>query len=124
VTIYSLTYSAYLTPFTTKSEDYQPSGGGLLQAITETARLAKENTVKALTDLTGGQRFRFETKSKLENELIRLGTEIHSRYLLSFTPDLEQTPRFHHLQLQIKNRPDALVRARSGYWASSTNANQ
>ena len=117
VTIYSLSYSAYLTPFTTKSEDYQPSGGGLLQAISEVARLAKENTVKALTDVTGGQRFRFETKSKLENDLIRLGSEIHNRYLLSFTPDLEQTPRFHHLQLEVKNHPDALIRARPGYWA-------
>ena len=124
VTIYSLTYSAYLTPFTIKPEEYQPTGGGLLQTVTEVARLAKENTVKALTDLTGGQRLRFETKSKLENDLIRLGGEIHSRYLLSFTPDLEPTPQFHHLQLQIKNHPDALIRARPGYWTASTNANQ
>jgi hypothetical protein len=122
VTIYSLTYSAYLAPFTTKPEDYQPSGGGLLQTVTEVARLAKENTVKALTDVTGGQRFRFETKAKLEDDLIRLGTEIHSRYLLSFTPNLEQAPQLHHLQLQIKNHPDALIRARPGYWATSTDA--
>ncbi|MFL6463321.1 MAG: VWA domain-containing protein [Bryobacteraceae bacterium] len=121
-TIYSLTYSAYLTPFTTKPEDYRPSGGGLV--FTEIARLTKQNTVKALMDVTGGQRFRFETKAKLENDLIRLGTEVHSRYLLSFTPDLEQTPQFHHLQLQIKNHPDALIRARPGYWATSNDANR
>lgn len=117
VTIYSLAYSAYLTPFTTKPEDYQPTGGGLF--FIEIARLAKQNTVKALTDVTGGQRFQFETKSKLENDLIRVGTEIHNRYLLSFTPDLEQTPQFHHLQLQIKNHPDAVIRARPGYWTAS-----
>jgi VWFA-related protein len=57
VTIYSLTYSAYLTPFTIKPEEYQPTGGGLLQAVTEVARLAKENTVEALADATGGRRF-------------------------------------------------------------------
>jgi VWFA-related protein len=119
VTIYSLTYSAYLTPFTTKSEDYQPTGGGLLQAVTEVARLAKQNTVQALTDVTGGQRFRFETKAKLENDLIRVGADIHNRYLLSFTPDLEQTPQFHQLQIQIKNRPDAVIRARPGYWTTA-----
>ena len=122
VTIYSLTYSAYLTPFTPKPEDYQPSGGGLV--FIEIARLAKQNTVKALTDITGGQRFRFETKSKLENDLIQVGAEIHNRYLLSFTPDLEQTPRFHHLELQIKNHPDALIRARPGYWAIPTNTDK
>jgi VWFA-related protein len=117
VTIYSLTYSVYVTPFTIKPEEYWPTGGGPLQAITEVARLAKQNTVVALTEATGGRRFRFEIKSKLENDLIRLGTEIHSRYLISFTPDLEQAPRFHQLQVQIKNRPDAVVRARPGYWA-------
>jgi VWFA-related protein len=54
VTIYSLTYSAYLTPFTTKADEYTPppSRGGLLEAITETARLAKQNTVKELLSFT------------------------------------------------------------------------
>jgi VWFA-related protein len=124
VTIYSLTYSAYLTPFTIKPEEYQPTGGGPLQAVTEIARLGKQNTVAALTNVTGGRRFRFETKSKLENDLIRLGTEIHSRYLISFTPDLEKAPRFHHLQVQIKNHPDALIRARPGYWTASTDGDK
>jgi VWFA-related protein len=73
VAVYSFTYSAYLTPFTIKPEEYEPSGGGLLQGITEVARLAKQNTVAALTDVTGGRRFRFEIKSGLENDLIRLG---------------------------------------------------
>lgn len=123
-TVYSLTYSAYLTPFTTKPEDYHPTGGGPLQAITELARLSKQNTVAALTDVTGGRRFSFETKSKLENDLMRLGTEIHSRYLLSFTPDLEDPPRFHHLQIELKGEPGALVRARPGYWALSNPADK
>jgi VWFA-related protein len=124
VTIYSLTYSVYVTPFTIKPEEYWPTGGGPLQAITEVARLGKQNTVVALTDMTGGRRFRFEIKSKLENDLIRLGTEIHSRYLISFTPDLERAPRFHHLQVQIRNQPDAVVRARPGYWAAQANADK
>jgi VWFA-related protein len=122
VTVYSFTYSAYLTPFTIKPEEYEPSGGGLLQGITEVARLAKQNTVAALTDVTGGRRFRFEIKSGLENDLIRLGTEIHSRYLISFTPEVESAPRFHHLEVEIKNHPGALVRARPGYWAASNDA--
>ena len=103
VTVYSLSYSAYLTPFTTRPEDYQPTGGGLF--ITEIARLAKGNTVKTLTEMTGGARFGFETKAKLENNLIRLGTEIHNRYLLSFTPQLERAPQFHRLHVEIKDQP-------------------
>lgn len=119
VTIYSLTYSAYLTPFTIKADEYQPPpDGGLLEGVIEVARLAKRNTLEALTNVTGGRGYRFETKSKLENDLIHLGTELHSRYLISFTPDLDQAPRFHHLEVEVKNDPDAVVRARPGYWSA------
>ncbi|MGI9074850.1 MAG: hypothetical protein ACR2JB_26830 [Bryobacteraceae bacterium] len=65
-----------------------------------------------------------EIKSKLENDLIRLGTEIHCQYLISFTPDLEQAPRFHHLEVQIKNHPGAVTRAQPGYWAAQTGADK
>ena len=119
VTVYTLTYSAYLTPFTTRPEDYEPPSGGL--PFLEVARLFKQNIVAGLTDVTGGKRFRFETKAKLEDDLIGLGADLHNRYFLSFTPDLEQTPRFHHLEVQIKSHPDALIRARPGYWTASNN---
>jgi hypothetical protein len=118
VTVYSLTYSAYLTPFTTKPEDYAPTGGGgLLAAITETARLAKANAVKELTDATGGWRLSFQTKPKLENDLIRLGGEIRRRYYLSFVPPSDEAPGYHRLEVHIKRRPDAVVHAKPGYWS-------
>ena len=61
VTIYGITYSAYLTAFTTKGSEYQPpESGGLLAAITEPARLAKANTIQALTAATGGRRLGFD----------------------------------------------------------------
>lgn len=114
-TIYSLSYSAYLTPFTAKPEDYSPPHGGELNLLA--IFTAKKNTVEALTAATGGHRLGFETQAKLENDLIALGNEIHSRYILTFTPDEEQKPTFRALQVKIKGRPDALVRTRPGYWA-------
>jgi VWFA-related protein len=118
VTIYSISYSAYLTPFTTKASEYSPpNGGGLLKAITETGRLGKQNTSQALTDASGGRRLSFATQSKLENDLIRLGSEIHSRYVVSFTPDRDQGTRFHTLEVKIKDRPQFVVRTRRGYRA-------
>jgi len=88
-----------------------------LAIFTETPRMAKKNTVEALTAATGGRRLGFETQAKLENDLIALGNEIHSRYILTFTPDEEQTPTFCTLQVKIKDRPDAVIRTRPGYWA-------
>ncbi len=118
VTIDTLVYSVYLTAFTTKGSEYSPpDSGGLIKAITETARLGKKNTAAALTAATGGQSFRFETQSKLENNLIHLGSEIHSRYLVSFTPDQQQNPSFHSIEVKIKGRPQLNIRTRPGYWS-------
>jgi len=119
VTIDSLTYSAYLTPFTTKASEYSPPNGGgwIKTAITETARLGKQNTTSALTAATGGQSLRFETQRKMENDLIHLGSEINSRYLISFTPELVEGGSFHSIELKVKNRPQLLVRTRPGYWS-------
>jgi hypothetical protein len=89
VTIYNLAYSAYLTPFTTKASEYSPpegGGGWILDSVAEAVHATKQDTCKVLTGATGGRQFKFETKSKLENDLIRLGSEIHSRYIVSFAP--------------------------------------
>ena len=118
VTVYSLTYSAYLTPFTAKADEYvPPSGGGILTAITETARLAKQNTVKTLVGESGGYSLSFQTKSKLENDLIQLSSEIHRRYYLSFAPQSGEAPGYHRLELQIRGRTDVVIRSRLSYSA-------
>jgi VWFA-related protein len=126
VTVYTLTYSAYLTPFTTRPSDSPPAMTESANVrnqvsfgpmITELARLANKNTVQALARATGGQELRFETKSKLENDLIRLGADIHSRYVISFSPEISPEPRFHRLEVRIKDRPDAIVHTRAGYWS-------
>ncbi|HLH01828.1 MAG TPA: VWA domain-containing protein [Bryobacteraceae bacterium] len=114
-TVYNVTYSAYLTPFTTRPEDYQPTGGS--PSYIEFARLFKQNTAAALTETSGGRKFGFETKSKLEKDLMALGADLHSRYLLSFTPDENADGRFHSLEVHIRGRDDARVRTRSGYFA-------
>jgi VWFA-related protein len=122
VTVYSLHYSAYLTPFTTKREDYQPSGGGFLDGLTDLARLGTQNTLEMLTQTTGGLNLTFETKSKLEKNLMRLAGDVHNRYLISFVPDSDEAQRFHPLVLRVKDRSDAIVLTRPGYWSLAENA--
>jgi len=120
VTIHSISYSAYATAFTTKPEDYSPPNGGaanFLAIFTETARMAKKNTVQVLTQATGGRRMSFQTQSRLENDLISLGNEIHNEYLVTFTPDQGEKPSFHQLVVEVTGHADAIVRTRPGYWA-------
>jgi VWFA-related protein len=121
-TIYSLSYSAYLTPFTTKGSEYQPPEGGrgwILDSITEMVHATRQDTCKVLTGATGGRMLKFETQSKLENDLLRLGTDIHSRYMVSFTPQAEGEPGFHKIAVEIRGRPELRVEARPGYWVGA-----
>jgi VWFA-related protein len=123
VTIYALSYSVYTTAFTTKPSDttQSTSGTGLLGLITEPARLVKTNTVEALTGATGGRHLAFTRQAGLEDDVIKVSKEIHSRYLVSFTPPQEATGSFHSLEITIKDRPDAVVRTRPGYWTMGSN---
>lgn len=123
ITVYGINYSAYWTPFTAKPGDYQPAnnGGGdwILGSITETARMARKNTIDTLVLATGGRRFGFLTQSKLENDLIGLGKDMHSRYLLTFTPDPNASPGFHEIAVSIKQKPEVTIHATPGYWLDS-----
>jgi VWFA-related protein len=122
VTIYSLAYSAYLTAFTTRGAEYSPPEGGrgwILDSITEIVHATKQDTCKLLTGATGGRQLKFETKPKLENDLIRLGSDIHSRYMLTFSPPPDPSPGFHKITVEIRGRPQLQTEARPGYWVSA-----
>ena len=118
VIIHGVTFSAYATAFTRKGETTPTTTGGFNIAgiFSEIGRLGKENTMEMLAYTSGGRRRGFTTLHGLEEELAHTGEEIHSQYLLSFTPQ-NPTPGFHSLTVRIKNPKDTQVRTRTGYWA-------
>jgi hypothetical protein len=69
---------------------------------------------------SGGRSLKFATQSKLENDLIHLGSEIHSRYVVSFTPGQAPDARLHTLNVRIKRKPQFVVRTRPGYWTDAS----
>ena len=120
VTIYALTYSAYLTPFTTKASEYTPPDSPGLDFIVmgqELAHLAKTNIAEALARTTGGSHLSFTTLKALENDMASVGKEVHHQYLLSLTPDSDAKPTYHSLTVSIKDQPRATIHTRAGYWS-------
>ena len=123
VTIYTASYSAYVTPFTTKASELQATGEGglnILGLFMEIAQAAKQNVGKTLAQYTGGRQLGFNTLHRLEEDLAEIGKEVHSQYQLSFVPKSEQSAVYHELTVKIKDQPDAIVRARPGYWNGAT----
>jgi VWFA-related protein len=116
VIVYPATYSAYLTPWTAKPQDNPTTGGDLMTGLKDLMRLGKTNTADALAGASGGQHLAFGTLHGLEAALTRAGEQIHGQYLLSFAPGESDNHDFHRLEVALPSRPDAIIRARPGYW--------
>ncbi len=69
---------------------------------------------EALVRLTGGRRESFARRRGLEDAITRVGEEIHSQYMLSYSP-VPASPGFHEIRIEV-TQPGATVRSRVGYW--------
>jgi len=129
VVIYTASFSAFLTPFTTKGTelDHNPEGRAdyyLGPVFKELDLAMSENIGKTLAEYTGGRELGFVTQRRLESDLEELGKEIHSQYQISFAPPSDQKPVYHEISIKVKNHWDAIIRARPGYWIGATPVEQ
>lgn len=88
----------------------------LLAGLNELIRLGKTKTTEALAEATGAAEYPFTKLSGLENAIQELGEEVHSQYVLSFTPQ-NPAPGYHKLEVRVAGR-QLVVRARPGYWVN------
>ncbi|HEY3738383.1 MAG TPA: VWA domain-containing protein [Bryobacteraceae bacterium] len=126
VIIYPMTYSVYATAFTSKGAEtfdsgkpvYDADSGGLIAIFTELAAASHENSHVALAKYTGGEQLHFTRLEGLERVVQKIGEDLHSQYLLSFSPSTSGAAAvdFHKLEVRVKGHPEALIRTRPGYW--------
>ena len=78
----------------------------------------QRNVPETVAQLTGGEYFKFENDHSLMIDLLTISNHVPNRYVLSFQPQSPH-PGFHAVKLRIKDHPDLLIWARSGYWADN-----
>jgi VWFA-related protein len=84
--------------------------------------LFKQPPDRAFAALTGGRVYSFAKQSTLERAMTDLGKELHSQYLLSYSPDADtqKEPGFHKITVDV-NHPGLEIRTRTGYyWGGGT----
>jgi VWFA-related protein len=132
VLIYWLTYSPFLTAFTARpktvhsldaKKDGEPilreqAPGSLLSVIPEIKHDLQGDCAEELTRVTGGRALNFLRKDALEEAVQAIGGEVHRQYIVSFQPPKTGPGQFHAIRIEVKNRPELLVRTRAGYWAA------
>jgi len=122
ITVYPLTFSTHVSPWLAKPQagpPTSPSSGGLniLAVIAELGKLGTTNTGQELAQFTGGRHLSFLNSTRLEQELSRIGEELHSTYLITFSPPTNTGDETYHVvNVTIKGRPDLRIQARPGYW--------
>ena len=144
-TVYWLTFSPFLQPFTEKPktmEDLKPEAerirvpkcalcpapddraapldlgpGGLGYALGELFRLKKPDLSTIFPSATGGRSDGFLKKNALERTIQRIAEEVHRQYILSFVPGKSEPGEFHRLRVAVRDRPELQTRTRAGYWA-------
>jgi VWFA-related protein len=157
VTLYPVTFSPSLTPYSTKALSYcdppgpekkckncdrtcgmcarqcyrddgkqhdpppvpGESGTNLLAALFELKRLADTDLAAAFARSSGGMSTGFLRKEGLEKALQSIGADLHAQYLVTFQPDAQSVAGFHTIRVEVKGRPELVVRTRSGYWKGS-----
>lgn len=75
----------------------------------------RTNTAESIAQLTGGDFRRFHDSKDLKAGLIAVSNDVPNYYVLSFHPTAP-TPGLHVLHLQLKDRPQLTLKARSEYW--------
>ena len=77
-----------------------------------------EDPVVVFTRFTGGKEYPFVSEKSLERAITGISQELHSQYLLSYTPNNPAEGGFHEIRVTV-NRPQLEIRTRPGYWVAA-----
>jgi VWFA-related protein len=80
-------------------------------------RSKPDRGLKRLAEETGGGYFELQRTDELAATFTRVSEELHSQYLMGFTPTLLDG-KIHKLEVRLK-RPNMRARARKSYLAAS-----
>jgi len=92
----------------------------MVEVFKDVKAIFKDNPVEVFTRGTGGSEFGFHGQRSLEDALQRVGEELHSEYLISYSPNNKEEGGFHQITVEVVGRPDVKrTQTRPGYWLAT-----
>jgi len=83
-----------------------------------TKSLFVDDTLDVFTRFTGGREYSFVGEKSLDKAVEGISEELHSQYLLSYSPNNQSEGGFHDIKVLV-NRRNLEVRTRPGYWVAA-----
>ncbi|MFM2124776.1 MAG: hypothetical protein RL328_1227 [Acidobacteriota bacterium] len=110
----------------TGTTDAQTNMGNWTPIFKEIFTLVKgifvPNSHEVYTKFTGGREQNFVTLSGLEEAIHNIGEEVHSQYLLTFTPPGDAKAGYHEITVRVLSAANLEIRTRPGYWIAPRQA--
>ncbi len=104
------------------NKEEMQNGVNFLDLMYRTAQAMRKNVPSTVASMTGGEYELFATRKKFEVRMNDFTNHLHSRYLLSFSPE-NPHPGLHQIHVRLRDATDAkdnTVLTRSSYWAEGT----
>jgi VWFA-related protein len=124
--VYALAFSPSLSQVldtergANRDEAYWDASPDILGTLLMARNAMKKNVAKAIAEMTGGEYELFATRKAFEGRMVDFNNHLHSRYILSFTPQ-NPHPGFHGIQVRLKKpQSDVKILSRTSYWALGT----
>jgi len=74
-----------------------------------------KNSLEYYAGFTGGVYYSHWSNAKLQDQLNRIGDEVHSQYEIAYKPTTLAQAGFHRIDVEVE-KPDLKLRARAGYF--------
>lgn len=101
------------------------SQGNVLPIVGEIFKQVKyifvDNPLEVFTKFSGGRERSFLNQRDLERVIAEIGEELHSQYILSYTPSdsVKLEGGYHEIKVAIREHPEWTARTRPGYWMAA-----
>lgn len=106
---------AAMTGYSSQTFDVIPL---IKEMMTQVKAVFVPNPLEVLTRYTGGREYAFLSQRDLEEVVTQLGEELHSQYLIYYSPNNREEGGWHDIKVSL-NRPNIEIRTRDGYYTAA-----
>jgi VWFA-related protein len=92
----------------------------MVEVLKDIKYVFKDNPMELLTKGTGGSEFSFYKQRGLDDAIQKIGEELHSQYMLTYSPNNRLEGGFHQILVEISGHPEVKkILTRPGYWMAA-----
>jgi VWFA-related protein len=116
---------AGIPPTPTTVEQASGANGGsadivplLVEIFQDATKIFKVPTATLYTKGTGGEQFSFASERSLESAISEISNQLHSQYLITYTPNNTGDGGFHHITVDVIGHDYYKCETKPGYFMS------